>query len=196
MNHTGIVILAAGKSSRLGRVKQLLPFNGKTLLQHVIDEAVKADASPIVVVTGSNETEVTDSISEKKVDIVFNKDWSQGMASGIVAGVRKINELDSELEKIIITVCDQPFVTSSIFEQLDQSQLKSGKNIIASSYSNTKGTPVLFTRKYFNHLLKLQGDHGAKIILETNKEEVATIDFPNGNIDIDTEKDYKELVGE
>jgi molybdenum cofactor cytidylyltransferase len=118
------------------------------------------------------------------------------MASGIVAGVRKINELDSSLEKIIITVCDQPFVIASIFEQLDQAQLKSGKNIIASKYSNTKGTPVLFTRKYFSHLLKLQGDHGAKKILEVNQEDVAAIDFPKGNIDIDTEKDYKELLGE
>ena len=196
MNHTGIVILAAGKSSRLGRLKQLLPYNGKTLLQHVIDEAAKANASPIVVVTGSNEAEVADSISDKKVNIIFNKDWSEGMASGIVAGVRKINELDSSLEKIIITVCDQPFVIASIFEQLDQAQLKSGKNIIASKYSNTKGTPVLFTRKYFSHLLKLQGDHGAKKILEANQEDVAAIDFPKGNIDIDTVKDYKELLGE
>ena len=159
MNHTGIVILAAGKSSRLGRIKQLLPYNGKTLLQHVIDEAAKANASPIVVVTGSNEAEVTGSISDKRVNLVFNKDWSEGMASGIVTGVRKINELDSSLEKIIITVCDQPFVIASIFEQLDQAQLKCGKNIIASKYCNTKGTPVLFTSKYFSHLLKLQGDH-------------------------------------
>jgi len=196
MNNTGIIILAAGRSSRFGKTKQLLNFNGKTLLQHVIEEATKAGASPIVVITGANASEVSASITDKKINTVFNKDWSEGMASGIVMGVIKINELDSSIEKIIIAVCDQPFVTAAIFEQLDQLQKKSGKHIVASGYSNTVGTPVLFTRKYFDQLLGLKGDTGAKKILETYRDDVATIEFPQGNIDIDTQKDYEKLMDE
>ena len=196
MNNTGIVILAAGKSSRFGRIKQLVHFNGKTLLQHVIEEAKKAGASPILVITGSNASEVSASIADKTISSVFNKDWSEGMASGIVTGVTKINELDKSIEKIIIAVCDQPFVTAAIFEQLDQLQKERGKHIVASAYSNTIGTPVLFTRKYFDQLLALKGDTGAKKILETYRNDVATIDFPQGNIDIDTQKDYEKLLDE
>src|SRR6185503_4216746 len=90
MNNTGIVILAAGDSSRLGNLKQLLPFNGKTLLQHVIDEAAEAGAQPIVVVTGSNANRVATSIAGSSASIVENGNWKEGMASGIVAGIRQI----------------------------------------------------------------------------------------------------------
>ena len=174
----------------------MVHFNGKTLLQHVIEEAKKAGASPILVITGSNASEVSASIADKTISSVFNKDWSEGMASGIVTGVTKINELDKSIEKIIIAVCDQPFVTAAIFEQLDQLQKERGKHIVASAYSNTIGTPVLFTRKYFDQLLALKGDTGAKKILETYRNDVATIDFPQGNIDIDTQKDYEKLLDE
>jgi CTP:molybdopterin cytidylyltransferase MocA len=196
MNNTGIIILAAGKSSRFGSIKQLLNFQGKTLVQHVIDEATKAEPDTIVIVTGASAKEVSASVADRKVTTVFNENWSQGMASGIVAGVQKLMASDSNLEKIIIAVCDQPFVSSALFENLDQEQNKSGKHIVASKYADTIGTPVLFTRKYFDQLLSLKGDTGAKKILETNKEDVATVDFAKGHIDIDTKKDLDNLLDE
>jgi molybdenum cofactor cytidylyltransferase len=196
MNNTGIIILAAGGSSRLGNIKQLLPFNGKTLLQHVIDEATKAGVQPIIVITGANATRVSASIAASKVNILVNEDWQEGMASGIVAGVHKIVSLSDSIKKIIIAVCDQPFVTSGLFEQLDQMQNKSGKPIVACSYADTIGTPALFSIKYFDQLLTLKGDEGAKKILKSNRDDVATIDFPKGEIDIDTQKDYESLLDE
>ena len=194
MNNTGIVILAAGASSRLGNIKQLLPFNGKTLLQHVIDEATEAGAQPIVVITGANANKVSSSISDSKVNIVVNENWQDGIASGIVAGVRQIIKLDGRIKKMILAVCDQPFVSSALFEQLDQMLNKSGKPIIACTYADTLGTPALFTAKYFDQLLGLKGDEGAKKILKKNREDVTTIDFPKGEIDIDTQKDYESLL--
>ena len=196
MNNTGIIILAAGESSRLGNIKQLLPFQGKTLLQHVIDEATKAGAQPIVVIIGANATKIAASIADSKVNILVNENWQEGMASGIVAGVHNIVSLDDSIKKIIVAVCDQPFVTSALLEQLDQMQSKSGKSIIACAYADTIGTPVLFTTKYFNQLLSLKGDEGAKKILINNKEDLATVDFPKGEIDIDTQKDYETLLNE
>jgi molybdenum cofactor cytidylyltransferase len=196
MNNTGIIILAAGGSSRFGNIKQLLPFNGKTLLQHVIDEATKAGVKPIVVITGANATKVSASIANSKVNILVNENWQEGMASGIVAGVHSIVSLNESIKKIIIAVCDQPFVTSALFEQLDQMQNKSGKSIVACTYADTIGTPALFATKYFDQLLSLKGDEGAKKILKSNSEDVATVDFPKGEIDIDTQKDYENLVDE
>ena len=194
MNNTGIVILAAGNSSRFGNTKQLLHFNGKTLLQHAIQEATEAGAALIVVVTGAHADEILKGIKSEKIEIAFNKDWEQGMASGIVIGLREAITLKNELEKVIITVCDQPFVSSSLFEQLFEKQNKSGKHIVASAYADTIGTPALFTKKYFDALMGLTGDQGAKILLKKYSDDLATVDFPDGYIDIDTQADYENLL--
>jgi molybdenum cofactor cytidylyltransferase len=194
MNNTAIVILAAGSSSRFGSAKQLLHFNNKTLLQHVIDEAIDSGAEPVIVVTGANADEVEKEIKNKKVEFVFNKSWKEGMASSIVAGVKKAITLINDIEKIIITVSDQPFVSSTLFKQLYQTQEKNVQQIVACSYADTIGTPVLFTQNYFDALMSLEGEEGAKKILNANNSDVATIDFPQGAIDIDTQKDYDELL--
>ncbi len=193
MNNTALIILAAGNSSRFGSIKQLLRLNDKTLLQHVIDEAARAGA-PIVLVTGANASEISASIGRSKVQIVYNKDWEKGMASGIVTGVGRAIALHNDVDKIIITVCDQPLITYALFHQLYQTQSNSGKGIVACTYADTIGTPVLFTQKYFDHLIKLQGEEGAKKLLKTYREDVDTIDFPQGYIDIDTQEDYENLI--
>jgi molybdenum cofactor cytidylyltransferase len=194
MNKTGIIILAAGSSSRLGSSKQLLHFKGKTLLKHTVEEAAEAGAQPVIVVTGANADEVSKEIQTEKVEIVFNKNWEQGMASGIVIGLKKAITSNKELESVIITVCDQPFVSSSLFQQLFQKQNESVKHIVASAYADTIGTPALFTIKYFDALMGLTGDQGAKGLLKKYSEDLATVDFPDGYIDIDTQEDYENLL--
>ncbi|HEV3326841.1 MAG TPA: NTP transferase domain-containing protein, partial [Puia sp.] len=87
MNKTGTIILAAGNSSRLGRPKQLLPYRGKTLLTHVVAEALAADMQPVVVVTGAYQEEIRDFLKGQPVSIIHNPHWETGMASGIVAGL-------------------------------------------------------------------------------------------------------------
>jgi len=196
MNNTGIVILAAGASSRFGTPKQLIPFNGKTLLQHVIDEAGNAEPAAIVVVTGANTDEIASSLSDDNFNLVFNEEWAKGMASGIVAGVHAIIRLNNSIEKIIIAVCDQPFVNAALFKQLNQVQQETGKPIVASTYANTIGTPVLFSRRYFDQLLSLEGDTGAKKLLKEYSGDVATVDFPKGVVDIDTQDDLDRLLDE
>ena len=194
MHNTAILILAAGNSTRFGSTKQLLRFNGKTLLQHAIEEATEAGADPVVVVLGANANEVSASIDTTTVEIVLNNRWEEGMASGIVAGIRKVSSLTEHVHNIIIAVCDQPFISSALFKQLYQTQTESQKGIVACSYADTIGTPVLFTQQYFEHLLVLHGDEGAKKLLTTFATDVATVHFPNGNFDIDTQIDYQELI--
>jgi CTP:molybdopterin cytidylyltransferase MocA len=194
MNNTGIIILAAGNASRFGSLKQLLHYNNKTLLHHVIDEAINSGAEPVVVVTGANAHEITKNINNARVQIEYNEKWQQGMASGIAAGVHKIITLNNDIENIIITVCDQPFVSATLFRQLYQMRNEGVQHIVASVYADTIGTPALFTQKYFDALLSLTGDEGAKKIIKANADDVATVDFPQGIIDIDTKKDYDDLL--
>lgn len=193
MINTAIIILAAGSASRFGSVKQLLHFGNKTLIQHVIDEAIAAKAYPVIVVTGAHAEEVSKDIHQK-AKITFNEHWREGMASGIVAGVTKAISLNNDVEKIIIAVCDQPFINADLFKKLYAKQNESGQPIVACAYGDTFGTPVLFTQKYFNDLLGLEGDEGAKKILRSHREDVATVSFPRGEIDIDTTEDYKKLL--
>jgi molybdenum cofactor cytidylyltransferase len=189
MSSTGVIILAAGNSSRLGRPKQLLAYRGKTLLTHVVAEALAADLLPVVVVTGAFHKEVSGVLRGQSVDIVFNPTWAEGMASGIVAGLSNMLLLHPELHAVIIAVCDQPFISSALLLQLAGKFDMSGKGIVACTYADSVGTPVLFGRSYFDQLLALSGSEGAKKLLNQYLEDLATVPFPNGNIDIDTEED-------
>ena len=192
MNNTGILILAAGSSSRFGSAKQLVNYNKKTLLQHVIDEAVFSGAEPVIVVTGANADEITKEIRNDDVHIAFNDHWQKGMAGSIVTGLRAA--MAYKVDKIIISVSDQPFVSALLFNKLYHAQEESGQPIAACAYAETIGTPALFTQKYFDALLSLDGEQGAKKILQANKEHMAIVDFPEGYIDIDTAADFKNLL--
>jgi molybdenum cofactor cytidylyltransferase len=196
MNKTGLIILAAGNSSRLGRPKQLLPYQGKTLLSHVVDESLDAPLQPVVVVTGAFQAEVCDSLQGQTVDIVYNANWERGMASGIVAGLDKALSIQPHLLSVIIAVCDQPYISAELFRSLVETHTVSGKGLIACAYSETVGSPVLFDRRYFKELSALTGEAGAKQLLKRYPDDVTTIPFPKGNIDIDTEDDFRELKNE
>ncbi len=196
MNETGIIILAAGSSSRLGRPKQLLQYRNQTLIEHIAGEAIKAKLYPIVIVTGANAQQVVVILNNKELTITYNENWQEGIASGIVAGVSKMLFLNDKLEHIIVSVCDQPFVSAVLFQQLIQKKVETGKGIVASTYADTIGTPVLFDRNYFKYLQDLKGEEGAKKLLKMYNNDVATVSFPQGSIDIDTEEDYKKLLNQ
>ena len=192
--NTGMLILAAGGSSRLGRPKQLLPYQGKTLLQHITDEAIEANLAPIILITGAYADEVSAAINQREIEIIYNDQWQQGMASGIVAGLKHLVMHKSDIESVLIAVCDQPFVTAELLLNLSKAKTDSGKGIVACSYSNTLGTPVLFDQRYFNALLQLNGDEGAKKLVQHHLYDVATVPFPEGTMDVDTEENYQKLI--
>ncbi|MDQ0638647.1 molybdenum cofactor cytidylyltransferase [Pedobacter sp. W3I1] len=193
---TGIIILAAGSSSRLGRPKQLLDYKGKTLLQTVINEALETNCKPVIVVLGANAEEIAAQHQNDQVSFVINESWGNGMASSIAAGLSAMIKNNSATESIIIAVADQIFVKMSNFNNLIEKQRETGKNIIASAYTETIGTPVLFKKDYFEALLSLEGAEGAKNILKQYPQDVETVVFERGGIDIDTETDYNNLISQ
>lgn len=193
---TGIIILAAGNSSRLGQPKQLLRYKDTTFLEYIIGEASVIKEAAVIVVTGANHELIEKEIDASKIKIAFNPDWELGMSSSINTGLNKALQLFPEIEKCILAVCDQPFVSHSIFENLITEYHKTKKGIVASSYAETVGTPVLFAKEYFDELLRLKGQEGAKKIINRFLEDTASIPFEKGNIDIDTEEDYNKLISE
>ncbi|MFW0717862.1 nucleotidyltransferase family protein [Pedobacter sp. N23S346] len=190
---TGIIILAAGNSSRLGRPKQLLVFKDKTLIEWTIDAALETNFKPVLVVLGA----FADQIQEKlppDLPFIVNENWAEGMVSSIAAGVAEILKHAPELENMIITVSDQAFINATVLLALEQKQISTKKGIIASSYAKTTGTPALFNKRYFPQLLSLKGNNGAKSLLKLHDNDVETVAFALGNIDIDTETDYHNLI--
>lgn len=194
MPDTAIIIQAAGSSSRLGTPKQLLLYNNKPLLLHVVDAAVKAGLWPIIVITGSGEQDICAALKNHPVEIVYNNRWQEGMATGIAAGLNLLRQKTEPVESVIVSVCDQPHVNGDLFFKMLEAREISGKAIVACSYADTVGVPVLFSKKYFPALGALSGNEGAKKLLKRFEEDVCRVDFPLGEIDIDTMKDYDNLI--
>jgi len=196
MSKTGIIILAAGSSSRLGQPKQLLQFKGESLLQHTIMQALNVPDAAVAVVTGAANEAVTEDISQFHVNVFYNPYWEQGMGSSIAAGLKNLLLIHPEITHCIITVCDQPQVTDTVFLALIAAQQNTGKGIVASWYSDTAGVPALFAQKYFEELLGLSGNEGAKKFFNKYTDDSTTVPFKDGATDIDTVDDYNELINE
>jgi molybdenum cofactor cytidylyltransferase len=192
---TGIIILAAGSSSRMGQAKQQLVYQEKTLLQLAIQAAIGVNDAKVLVVLGADHQTLMADVDSKLVSIVVNPDWEQGMASSIKAGMAALQELYPQIESALIMLCDQPFVDAALLQQLVNASVQNPDLIVASAYQNTVGVPVLLGKHWFDKLLTLQGQEGAKQLLMLHPDNVIAVPFEKGGIDIDTPQDYKSLLG-
>lgn len=190
---TGLIILAAGESARLGRPKQLLQYKGETLIRRSYRAGFESGCSPVIVVLGAYADQIEPQINRQMVQIVYNHEWKEGMCSSIRSGVAKMMEMDPFINESIIMLCDQPWVEGTLLLNMIHKKRESGKRIVACAYEDTIGVPVLYERIFFSELLSLRGNKGAKRILRSHPDEVVTIPFPKGIIDIDTASDFKNL---
>jgi molybdenum cofactor cytidylyltransferase len=191
---TGIIILAAGSSSRMGKPKQQLVYKEQTLLQRAIQVAAGITEHKTIVVLGAGNETILPDVDSKIVDIVINPDWEQGMASSIKSGITALQTLYPQIQSALLMLCDQPFVTTELLQQLIETGGGDERSIVASAYNDTVGVPVYFGKAWFNELLTLQGQEGAKTLLIKYKDKVVTVPFQLGHIDIDTQEDYQRLL--
>lgn len=194
INHCGIILLSAGSSARLGKPKQLLNYRGEGLLRHMVNVAAVVPAKTLVVVLGAKADLLIPEIDEAKASIAINKDYKTGMASSIITGLKYLEEKNPLTDGVIILMCDQPFVSAVLLNDLISTQQQTAKPIVACNYGNTIGTPALFHKSIFNELLQLQGDTGARKIIQKHIHEIAAVPFEKGIVDIDTEEDYKNFL--
>ncbi|OKH42970.1 4-diphosphocytidyl-2C-methyl-D-erythritol synthase [Calothrix sp. HK-06] len=188
----GIVILAAGASTRMGTPKQLLKFQGRSFLRHTIEIALASVCKAVIVVLGANALQIRDEVSELPVVIVENHNWHQGMGGSIQAGIKTL-EHDSNIDGAILLLCDQPFISVDIINKLVEAFYTTEKSIIASEYKQTLGVPALFARHIFAELMNLNTASGAKQVIQKNEKLVHKVFFELGAIDIDTLEEYEQL---
>jgi molybdenum cofactor cytidylyltransferase len=162
--------------------------SGKTLIQHSVDEALGSLADEVIVIVKPDVQE----LKGEGTIVVVNEGWEEGMASSVRCGLNAISE---KTKQVILMMCDQPFVNAALLDSLVKVQAETEKKIIACSFADTFGPPALFHHSLFPELRELNGDVGARKVVERHAEEVITIPFQNGEVDIDEEKDYENLIG-
>jgi molybdenum cofactor cytidylyltransferase len=183
------VVLAAGASTRLGEPKQLVVLGGETLLERAVRAAREAECLPVVVVVGAEYVQVLGNSMLGDVVTVINDDWQEGMASSIRLGVRTLGFVAKDAAGVLLMTCDQPAVTAKhLLRLMTRVEVK------ASHYAGRNGVPAFFPKKYFDKLMELKGDAGARELLAEARYEK----LESGELDVDTVEDLKrarELFG-
>jgi len=190
----GLIILAAGAATRMGRPKQLLSYQGRSLILHAVEVALASLCQPIIVVLGAYAEQIKPELMLKAVQVVENSQWQEGMSSSIRAGISMLLKTNSKLDAVIISLADHPLVSPQILNQLIQSYQETQKVIIASKYNATTGVPALFSNALFPELMQLEGDKGAKALIQKYINTGVILLIPEAAIDIDTPDDYKQLL--
>jgi len=194
MKKIGIILLAAGASRRMGQAKQLLKMNTtQTLIGHTISVAQAIPDTKLVVVLGANAAAIQENIP-KNVSTILNEDWAKGMGASLKTGLQFLLQHTPDLNAVIISVCDQPYLKTAIFEQLISRYTHTSSPIISADYGKKLGVPALLDRQFFPKLLNLEVDEGARKIIRSNSSLVETIPFPKGAIDIDTPAAYEAYL--
>jgi molybdenum cofactor cytidylyltransferase len=186
-----ILILAAGSSTRMGVTKQLLPIGKTTLLGVIIEYALKSNANKVCCVLGSNAEVIKQSISKYNIESIFNPNYKKGLSSSIVTGIEHLT--NQNFDGLLFLLGDQPLITAKYINKMMDHFKNYNEKIIASKYKNTLGVPTIIPNKYYNQLLKLKGDKGAKDFLNTNTKEIIPLENIN-LMDIDTQKEYQDYL--
>ena len=189
----GMVILAAGASVRMGRPKQVLPYRGQTLIRWAVGTALASVCHPVVVVIGAHAELMKKELECLPVSIAENSEWNCGISSSIRLGVQTLAASGREVDAAVIMLCDQPFVTVGVVNALVETRRMTGKMIVASAYGEARGVPALFSKELFGEITALKGNEGAKQVIAKHADDVATVCFPEGAVDIDTPQEYETL---
>jgi molybdenum cofactor cytidylyltransferase len=188
------IILAAGASTRMeGRVKQLLPWRGKTLVENAIEVAVRSSANQVVSVLGAHADQVRVRIQGTPARVIINPVWEEGQASSVRAGLAA---LSASVDAAIFMNTDQPFLTTGILDAVIHRYWVTDAAIVASRFAGQRGSPVLFNRGHWPELMALQGEQGGRVLLDRYPEQVEWVDFPDARagIDVDTYAEYESLL--
>jgi molybdenum cofactor cytidylyltransferase len=187
------IVLAAGASTRLGQPKQLLQMNGESLLHRTIRLAEKAGCAPIFVVLGFEAERMRREAADLDVRVVSNPKWQSGLGSSLRSGMEALMKESQLPQKVALLLSDQPMLSSEILFNLVKNSAEIGSLIVASSYTGRLGVPAVFRKELYPDLQKVEGDKGAREVIQRYRDQTASIDFPEGAIDIDTVQDLELL---
>ena len=188
-----ILLLAAGASSRMGTPKQLLPWKGTVLLDHVLQMAEASAASEVIVILGSESENIKTALNGK-VQVLENKDWQNGLGSSIACGLDYLIKNKKSVNGVLLMLGDQPLMDTTYLDNLIASFTKGKKGIVASSYGSHAGVPALFGKQYFEALQNLESDAGARELLMKYSKDIQRLHAGKRVLDVDAPEDYERLL--
>lgn len=180
------VILAAGQSRRMGAANKLLSkLKGKSFIQLIVENAIAAGLDDIIVVTGFEADRIQAELSGFDVTFAHNQQFAEGLSSSLKTG---IEALDPKIDAALILLSDMPFITAEIIKTVATSySSRHDERILVPHFKGRRGNPVLWSRRYFQELVSLSGDQGARALLQAYPEAIFEIDLGEEIlIDIDT----------
>jgi molybdenum cofactor cytidylyltransferase len=184
------LVLAAGASRRFGSPKQLVRFDGQSLLQRAVAHASELLGSAVTVVLGAHAAEIAETLPTGSAGVLINRDWQEGIASSIRIGVQR---LPGACDGVMLVLADQPLVGSETLRRLMTAWRRQPRNIIASRYGSVTGVPAIFPRWCFSDLTNLRGDAGARIVIRRYSDHVVRLAHPEAAVDIDYPDDLLNL---
>lgn len=187
----GLVLLAAGASTRMGTPKQLLEVEGQPLLLRAVGAALAAPVWPVVVVLGAHAAAIRPLLAPHPVLVVENAAWAEGMASSLREGVATLTQFSRRLEGAVVALADQPAFDAAVVRRLLEEHRTTGCDLVAARYGGRQGAPAFFHRRLFPRLAGLTGEAGARDLLNGGDLPVAPIDLPALAADLDTPEDLR-----
>jgi molybdenum cofactor cytidylyltransferase len=185
------IILAAGVSRRLGRPKQLLEWRGEPLIRHVVKAAVEAGLQPLRIVTGAGAQDVESALQGLPGKIVYNARWESGQATSVIAG---LESLPAACGAAVFLLADQPQVPATLLRSLVACHAQTLAPLVAPMVDGRRANPVLFDRRTFGDLRKLEGDTGGRPLFARYRAEWLPWHDVNILLDVDSEQDYQRLL--
>lgn len=194
--HISALILAAGRSTRMGQTNKLLAdWHGEPMIRHIIKVATQSKANSVTVVTGFEGDKITAAIPDDDIILVDNPHFSKGLSTSLKAGIKS---LPNAVDAAIICLGDMPYVEPGTLNQLIAAfDPSTNRHICVPTYKGKRGNPVLWGRSLFPEILKTMGDEGAKHVMNANPDNIVEVSVGNSSIhtDIDTIEDLKSQDG-
>jgi molybdenum cofactor cytidylyltransferase len=184
------VVLAAGLSRRMGVQKLLLPFGGKTVIAHIVDQIIASNVDEVHVVVGHEGRRVARELSNRHVCIVPNPDHKSGMLSSVRCGLAALSQ---QCRAVMVALGDQPSVTSGLIDRMIRSFGETEKKILVPFHKGRRGHPILFSTDYCDEILTQYGDVGLRGLLQAHHEDVFELNVPSSSVlsDMDCPEDYQ-----
>ncbi len=182
-SRTGIIILAAGRSVRMGANKLLADLNGKPVLLHVVDAAVHAGLGPPIVVTGNAANDIRTLLANHNVHIVHAENYADGLSQSLAAGIRAVPD---DWDAALVALGDMPGLQSAHFRKLAAAARRD--SVILPTHNGKRGNPVTWGKRFFAELARLEGDVGGKALLAQHADAIVEVEINDPAIitDVDT----------
>ena len=189
------VVLSAGESSRMGQPKALLPIDGQTFIERIVQALKSGGVERIVVVLGFNADALRRKIEHLPVEIVVNSDFQRGQLSSLQAALRHLAS-DQDCDGILVHLVDHPYIDPNLVRLMLQRFAETQKMIVVPSHRGKRGHPVIFSRALFKELLDAPMEQGAKAVVNARRDATLEIDTEDVGItlDIDTPELYRQHV--